>query len=129
MKVADSYAETAVNTFVDEDVVISLHTADPGLNGANEITGGHRITLTQTTDWNSFVTSNGNRVITNANEEEFTDSASADEIAAYFTIWDATETDAILSAPITNPQTITTGNPIKFPAGSFTFGMKVDTTV
>lgn len=126
MILADALAEAMLDIVVTQTVVISLHTADPGDTGDNEITGSHRITLTASTDWSSYATSSGARVTTNANDEEFTNSASADEEVTHFTMWEDDGTTFLLSNAVTNPQQLTTGNPVSFPAGSFTFGMITD---
>lgn len=122
MLVSNDVAEAMLNTVIVADVVISLHTADPGDNGANEITGAHRVTI-ESTEWNAYATVSDARVVTNTNVEEFTDEADATETATHFTMWEANGTTFILSNALTSSQSITAGNPIRIPAGSFTFGM------
>lgn len=123
MLLSDAIAEQMLDTVITGDVVISLHTADPGDNGANEITGSHRVTI-ESNEWAAYATVNNARVVTNANVEEFTDEADADEEVTHFTMWEADGTTFILSNTVTNSQEVTTGNPIRIPAGTFTFGMK-----
>lgn len=123
MLLSDAIAEQMLDTVITSDVVISLHTADPGSTGENEITGAHRVTI-ETNEWNAYATVGGARVVTNANIEEFTDEADADETVTHFTMWEADGETFILSNVLSQSQPITTGNPIRIPEGSFTFGMK-----
>lgn len=129
MLLAADKAEDMLDEVTENTTIVSLHTADPGNNGADEITGGHRVTLTGGTDWSAYATVSGARVRTNANEEEFTDEADADETATHFTLWESDGTTFILSNALTNPQAITTGNPILIPEGQFTFGLVIDDSI
>lgn len=128
MQLANVYADEIINALIDGDRQISVHTADPGLAGTSEITGGYRATLTQASDWAAISTIapagfTAARVVTNANDEEFSAVADATQTVTHFTVWDVSGTPTIMfSEALANPQQLTAGNPIRFPAGSFTFG-------
>ncbi len=124
MLVSTATAEAMLDTVISGDVVVSLHTANPGSNGANEIAGGHRVTI-EDDEWQEYVTIGGARVARNSEEEEFTDSATATQAITHFTIWRADGTTFVLSNALTNPQTVQASNPIRFPPGSFTFGLRI----
>lgn len=124
MRVADTTAEAMLNTTVDADVILSLHTADPGVTGASEATGVGRSTIAAADGWSTYSTAGGARIKTNAAVEEFSASATAAETITHFTLWELDGTTVILSNAVTNSQLTAIGNPVRFPAGSFTFGMK-----
>lgn len=55
MGAATSFLNTVANAAVAAGNSISLHTADPGTTGANEISGGSPAYARQTTAWGSAV--------------------------------------------------------------------------
>lgn len=124
MLVSATVAEAMLDTVISGDVVISLHTANPGSNGANEITGAHRVTI-EDDEWTAYATVGGARVVTNSEEEQFTAAATATETITHYTLWEADGVTFILSNGLTNPQTVQAGNPIRFAAESFTFGLRI----
>src|SRR5690606_36564340 len=123
MLLSDAIAEQMLDTVITSDVVISLHTADPGSTGANEITGAYRVTI-ETGEWNAYATVGGAQVVTNANIEEFTDEADAVESVTHFTMCEVDAETFCLSNVLCESKPITTGNVIRIPEGSCTIGRK-----
>lgn len=127
MKATTATVEAMLDVLFANDLIVSLHTDDPGTNGANESTDTLRVTI-ESDEWNAYETSGNVRRKTNAEEEEFTASATTTEEVTHFGVWAADGTTFMWSDALTNPQTLVSGNPVRFPAGSFFAGMVIDDT-
>lgn len=104
---------------------VSLHTADPGLTGANEVTVGAWPAYVRRkaeaagamgTGWTTPTTG----VSTNTNQLTYpANNGAAAVVVTHFAIWDALSSgNCIDSAPLTTPRTMDVGDIIVFDVGS-----------
>jgi hypothetical protein len=95
-------------------VYMSLHTADPGLTGANEITGN----AYARTVWSPGAESNG-QVQNNASVTFPGPTPANWGVATHMGLWDAASAGNLLYyGPLTNPVTTSIGVPVTFPASN-----------
>ena len=96
---------------------LSLHTAAPGLSGANEITGNAyaRVAITFAADTNGAGAS--------SNAPQFPAPTPANwGTATHFGVWDAASAGNYLGGDaLTNPVATSVGVPVLFPVGSVTW--------
>lgn len=110
-------AQVANITGVDQWV--SLHTADPGLTGANECTVVSRVALATAGGWSAAAAdaTSGGRAQSNANQLNF-GNASGSQTLLYAGFWSASSGGTFRgAAPLAASQTTTTGNPVSIPVG------------
>jgi hypothetical protein len=95
---------------------VSLHTADPGGTGANEVTGGSyaRVAIT----WNA--PSAGSMI----NSAPSTVNVPASTTVTHFGVWDAVTTGNFLGkAALSATQTFSSGGTLSFGAGQLTWNL------
>jgi len=108
-------------------VYISLHSADPGATGANElaISAGYtrKAVSANTSEWTAPADGSGNRFIENVNPITFA-TASGDWVTAtHFGVWDDDETgpgNYLRGSALTTPRTVINGTTAEFAAGDLT---------
>lgn len=114
------YSENIVEIITLQDVVIGIHTADPGLTTDHEAT----VLLSpiqayeSNGNWAAFVSEGGFRVSFTLEPIDYGEADDA-EALTHFTIREQDETTVIYSDALAVPQTTTSGNPVRFPPGSF----------
>lgn len=114
------YGETAVLTPLTTTMYVSLHTADPGTTGANEVsttgTGYARVAVGAFTYTGSEPT-----VASNTNIVTFAAATAAWGTIAYFGDWDAvTGGNFRGSGAVTTPKAVNSGDTARFAAGAIT---------
>lgn len=106
----------AVTTFY-----LSLHSADPGLTGASELSGNGyaRVAVTaNTTNWGAPATNGSVRQIANAVAMTFPTASGAWTTATHFGLWDASTTGNFYrGAALTASKTVASGDTASFSVG------------
>lgn len=102
---------------------ISLHSGDPGLTGASELSGNGyaRVAIAPGTGtWSAPATNGSVREISNAGVVTFPTVTGADwATATHFGVWDASSAgNFIRGAALADPKTAEIGDTISFPIGS-----------
>lgn len=96
---------------------VSLHTASPGLTGANEVTGGSY--ARQTVTFGAPATGGGGRQIANSAAVTFTGMPSA--TVTHFGLWDAASAGNFLYGDaLAASQVVNAGGTFEFPIGDLT---------
>ncbi len=107
--------------------VISLHTASPGTNRANEVGTGvwtnyARTTLARSTGgWSASADAAGSRRTSNAAIADFGTAAvtGTAPVVTHLEVWDSAGTPRrIAGKALTTPKTINNGDPVSFPVDS-----------
>jgi hypothetical protein len=110
-----AYTETA-------NYYVSLHSADPGLTGASELSGSGyaRVAVSAATgSWTAPATNGANREITNAGAITFPTATGDWSTATHFGIWSASSGgNFIRGDAITDPKTVENGDTATIPIGS-----------
>lgn len=114
------YAETLVLNALLPVVggrYISLHTADPGVNGANEVSGGSY--ARQEVTWHDVGSDPTNRK--NASVVQFPTATTAWGNVAYFGVWDAATNGNFLGGGMFDePKVVAENDSLRFPIDSIT---------
>lgn len=102
---------------------ISLHSADPGLTGASELSGNGyaRVAIAPGTGtWSAPATNGSNREISNSGTITFPTATGSDWTAAtYFGVWDASTTgNFIRGAALGASKTVQVGDTASFAAAA-----------
>lgn len=116
-RLADAYAEDNVNDVITQDIVITVHTADPGDGGLLNMATLDPIPYVAAGGWTAFVDQAGGRGSSTARSIEYGE-ATVVETLSWYSIWEADGTTWVLSDTITNPQTTVVANPVRFKAGA-----------
>lgn len=103
---------------------VSLHSADPGLTGASELTSGTapgyaRVAVTaNTTNWSAPATNGSVRQIANAVAIAFATASGAWPTATHFGLWDASTTGNFYRGnALTASKTVASGDTASFAIG------------
>jgi hypothetical protein len=108
---------------VPANFYVSLHSADPGLTGASELSGNGYARVAVSTaagSWTAPATNGSNREITNVAAVTFPTATGTDwATATYFGIWDTlTVGNFIRGAALTASKTVQVGDTVSFAAGA-----------
>lgn len=121
--IPDDKSEAIVSLWADEPTIyVSLHTADPGKIGTAEAQGVGRVAIT-TAQWSAFDDdeTTGGRLKDNTIELDF-GNTSQTETYSHFGFWDDDDTNAeaewLGGAALVSPQTVESGNQVRFPIGN-----------
>jgi hypothetical protein len=110
-----AYAETA-------NYYISLHSADPGLTGASELSGNGyaRVAVSAATgSWSAPATNGSVREISNSSAITYPTATGAWTAATHFGIWSAsTAGNFIRGSALTASKTVQSGDTASFAAGA-----------
>ena len=113
-----SAGESAVLTPLTTNAYVSLHTADPGNTGANEISGSGYARYGPVTFANA---GNNPTVASNTAILTFSAATAAWGKISYFGIWDAATAGNFLgSGALTTPKPVNSGDTARFAAGALT---------
>ncbi len=120
--IPDAKAEAIIALFDSADVYVSLHSADPGKTGANEIagTGYARQVIATATGWTAAAADvpSGGRVRDNVAKLDFGTAGSAWGTITHLGLWSAVTAGTwVGGASLTTPQTVASGNAVYFPIG------------
>lgn len=118
LKVFRGVAYPAVPT----NFYVSLHSADPGLTGASELTGGGyaRVAVSPATgSWSAPATNGANREITNAGAVTFPTATGDWLTATHFGVWDAsTAGNFVRGDALADSKTVENGDTATIPVGA-----------
>lgn len=107
---------------VPANFYVSLHSADPGLTGASELSGNGyaRVAVaTATGSWSAPATNGSNREITNAGVISFPTATADWATATHFGIWDAsTSGNFIRGSALSASKTVQLGDVASYAIGS-----------
>ena len=113
-----SVGESAVLTPLTTSAYVSLHTADPGNTGANEISGGGYARYGPVTFANA---GNNPTVASNTAILTYSAATAAWGTISYFGIWDAAAAGNFRgSGALTTPKPVNAGDTARFAAGALT---------
>lgn len=101
---------------------ISLHSGDPGLTGASELSGNNyaRVAVAPGTgSWSAPATNGSNREISNSNAITFPTASGDWTAATHFGVWDAsTAGNFIRGSALAASKTVQSGDTASFAAGA-----------
>jgi hypothetical protein len=113
-----SKGETAILTPLTTTAYVSLHTADPGDTGANELSGGAYARLGPVT----FANAGSNpTVASNSSVLTYAAATAAWGMITHFGVWDAATVGNFRgSGALTTPKTVNSGDTARFAANALT---------